>query len=158
MTAVKNALRPKTTTSASSLTGVDRDADTRQLFRLHQACESPGLYRLDPRAEPRPTICVNRVAPIFAICRFLRRRFQRYEFEIPRPSHRTEGGQKKGSTAVSSKCWAGIQALPVPSKSSGGADPPHWTEQGHFKILGASAPKTRRPLAEGSSACRFFQE
>jgi len=47
----------------SSLTSVDRDADTRQLFRLHQACESPGPYPLEPRAEPRPAICVNRVAP-----------------------------------------------------------------------------------------------
>ena len=31
------------------------------------------------------------------------------------------------------------RALPVPSRSSGGADSPRWTDRGHFKIIGASA-------------------
>src|SRR5580658_388411 len=45
-----------------------------------------------------------------------------------------------------------------PSKSSGGADSPHWTDRGHFKIIGASAPRRSRPMAVGSSGCPLFQK
>jgi hypothetical protein len=55
---------------------------------------------------------------------FLAPKIPTIRFEIRRPSHRTERGQIKGSTAVSSKCWAGLQTLPMASKSSGGADSP----------------------------------
>jgi hypothetical protein len=45
----------------------------------------PGLYLLDPRAEPAADYLCEPRRAIFAICRFLRLRFQRYEFEIRRP-------------------------------------------------------------------------
>jgi hypothetical protein len=101
---------------------------------------------------------VNRVAPSLLYAVFCAEDSNDTNSRFDAPSHRTQRGQEKGSPAVSSKCWAGLQALPVPSKSSGGADSPRWTDRGHFKIIGASAPWRSRPMAVGSSACPLFPE
>ena len=40
-----------------------QDADTRRLFRLHQPCKRPSCICWIRERSPRPTICVNSVAP-----------------------------------------------------------------------------------------------
>jgi hypothetical protein len=42
------------------------------------------------------------------------------------------------------------------SRYAFGADSPRWTDQGHFKIIGASAPRRSQHMAVSSSACLLF--
>src|SRR5271155_3153162 len=67
---------------------------------------------------------------------------------LPIPSHLA--GTATHSTAVSSKCWAGLQALPVPSKSSGDADSPRWTDRG------LQDNRSKRAKEESAHGCGFI--
>jgi hypothetical protein len=87
-----------------------------------------GLYLLDPRAEPAAdSLCKQRAT--FMICRFLRRRFRRYEFEIrrPEPPHpawtdkgfycrqqQMLGGTPDVADGIEIERWRGLAALDRP--------------------------------------------
>jgi hypothetical protein len=69
------------------------------------------------------SICVDRVSPSLLYAVSCAEDSNDTNSRFDAPSHRTQRGREKGdSLVVSSKCWAGLEALPVPSKSSGGAD------------------------------------
>ncbi len=119
------------------------------LFRAREAAS-----RLRPRQRPIQQSGVKNGVPFCAGQLHWRPRFQRCAFEIRRPSHRTERGQIKGSTAVSGKrrdsrrCraieierWHGPSALDRP---------------GPFQDNRASAPRRSRPMAGGSPTCPLF--
>jgi PAS domain-containing protein len=87
----------------------------------------PGLYLLDPRAEPAADYLCKQCRATFAICRFLRRRFRRYDSKFDDRATEPKRGQKKDSTAVSNGCrtpgvagaieierWRGLAALDRP--------------------------------------------
>jgi hypothetical protein len=125
-------------------------------------CSSGNLSDLLPRAGSESRAAADYLCEppraIFAMCRFLHRRCQRYEFEIrrPEPPHPAWTGkgfpcrhqQMLGGTpgvvgAIEIERWRGLAALDRPG--------PLQDNRGK-----CSAPRRSRPMAVGSSTVLFF--